>query len=119
MPTCNWSLLCAGADEEQTGSVHADDDANLVVTFESGGKVSVAPGDDGKTITVEGDLTLRRIGDRDLRFVGSADIDASGATGISGKLVFEVSKNVSLELGADVDPQSGEVRAGGTVAIRF
>ena len=119
MPNCNWSLLCPGAAEPEEGSVHADDNAQFVITFDDGGRLIVAHNDDGKMVTIEGDVRLRKIGDGDIRFVGGAGIDPSGVTGLSGKLVFDFSKNVSFDVQGQVDPQSGEMQAGGTLTVRF
>jgi hypothetical protein len=119
MPTCNWSLLCPGATTPDEGALHAEKDAQLAVTFESAGKVTVGEGDDGKTLAVEGDLTLKKIGDRDVRFVGAAGFDISGVTSLSGKLVFDLSKNVSVEVNGQMNPQTGDMRAGGMLTIVF
>lgn len=119
MPTCNWSLLCAGAAKPDEGSVHADEDAQLLITFDNGATLAVAHDDDGKTITIEGDMTLKKIGDGNIRFVGGAAIDTSGVTGVSGKFVFGVSKNVSFDVKGQANPQTGEMQAGGTLTITF
>lgn len=64
-------------------------------------------------------MTLKKIGDGNIRFVGGAGIDTSGATGLSGKLVFAVSKNVSFDVKGQANPQTGEMRVGGTLTITF
>ena len=119
MPTCNWSLLCPGAAKPEEGSVHADNDAQLVITFDDGGKLTIAHDDDGKTITIEGDVTLKKIGDGDIRFVGGTGIDTSGITGVSGKLVFDIARSVSFDVNGQLNPQTGEMQAGGTLTITF
>jgi hypothetical protein len=119
MPSCNWSLLCAGAPAPDEGSVHAEDDAQLVVTFDNAGKLTVTHDDDGKTITIEGAVTLKKVGDRDIRFVGGVDIDTSGSTSLSGKLVFDLTKSASFELKGQANSQTGEMQAGGMLTITF
>jgi hypothetical protein len=119
MPTCNWSLLCPGAAKPDQGSVDVEHDAQLVVTFENAGKVTVAHDDDGKTITIEGDITLKRTGEGDIRFVGGAGIDTSGVTSLSGKLVFDLTKNASFEVNGEANPQSRDMEIGAMLTIRF
>lgn len=62
MPSCNWSLLCFGATKADEGFLHAENDAQLVITFDAG-SFTVARDDDGETIRVQihryGNLIVR------------------------------------------------------------
>ncbi len=120
MSACKWSLLCRGDEEPTQGSVDADDGARLVIGFDRGGRIAVDPGDDGTSVTVEGEMTLSQQGERDVRFAGGSDINpSSGITGVSGRLVFDLSKDAAVEVSGDVNPRTGEVQAGGKLTITF
>jgi hypothetical protein len=95
----------------------ADDDAELQIAFNHGGKLTL--GATGNAISVEGGVTLKKVGPGDIRMAGSANIDLSGLSQVAGKLTFNLSRTLALDFQGQVDTQTGEVQAGGALTLRF
>jgi len=64
-------------------------------------------------------VTLKKVGPGEIRLDGSKDIDLSGLSQIGGKLTFNLSRTLALDLQGQVNPQTGEVQAGGSLTLWF